>query len=247
MRLVFGFSGPRAKVRGISGSGVVKSVGTDVIGFKTGDHVNFINSIRAGVMAEHLLLNSKSKISIVADKVNLEDAAPIAFGALTANHFINEVSVKKGDSVLIYGASGSVGSYAAQLAKYYGSKVIGVASSKHHDKLKTLRLDYLIDYTKQDITKLETKFDLILDAVGFLPKSKTKNILKEKGKYLTIKSPTAENLTRLAFLNKLLSAGKLITIIDMVYSLDEFREAHRKVYDGHKSGNVVLKINDKTK
>jgi NADPH:quinone reductase-like Zn-dependent oxidoreductase len=247
MRLVFGFSGPRAKVRGISGSGVVKSVGTDVIGFKTGDHVNFINSISAGVMAEQLLLNSRSKISLVADNVNLEDAAPIAFGALTANHFINEVSVKKGDSVFIYGASGSVGSYAAQLAKYYGAKVTGVASSKHHDKLKTLKLDYLIDYTKQDITKLETKFDLILDAVGFLPKSKTKNILKDKGKYLTIKSPTTENLTRLAFLNKLLSEGKLITIIDKVYSLDEFREAHRKVYDGHKSGNIVLKIDNLTK
>jgi NADPH:quinone reductase-like Zn-dependent oxidoreductase len=247
MRLVFGFSGPRAKVRGISGSGVVKSVGTDVIGFKAGDHVNFINSINAGVMAEHLLLNSKSKISLVADNVNLEDAAPIAFGALTANHFVNEVSVKKGDSVLIYGASGSVGSYAAQLAKYYGAKVTGVASSKHHDKLKTLKLDYLIDYTKQDITKLETKFDLILDAVGFLPKSKTKNILEDKGKYLTIKSPTAENLTRLAFLNKILSEGKLITVIDKVYSLEEFREAHRKVYDGHKSGNVILRINNKTK
>jgi NADPH:quinone reductase-like Zn-dependent oxidoreductase len=242
MRLVFGFRGPRAKVRGISGSGVIKSVGTDVIGFKAGDHVNFINSIKAGVMAEHLLLNSRSKISLVADNVNLEDAAPIAFGALTANHFINEVSVKKGDSVLIYGASGSVGSYAAQLAKYYGTNVTGVASSKHHEILKSLKLNKLIDYTKQDITKLDTKFDLILDAVGFLPKSKTKNILEDKGKYLTIKSPTAENLTRLAFLNKLLSEGKLITVIDKVYSLEEFREAHRKVYDGHKTGNIMLKL-----
>jgi NADPH:quinone reductase-like Zn-dependent oxidoreductase len=247
MRLVFGFNGPRAKVRGISGSGVVKSVGTDVIGFKAGDHVNFINSISAGVMAEQLLLNSRSKISLVADNVNLEYAAPIAFGALTASHFINEVSVKKGDSVLIYGASGSVGSYAAQLAKYYGANVTGVASSKHHEILKSLKLNKLIDYTKQDITKLDTKFDLILDAVGFLPKSKTKNILEDKGKYLTIKSPTAENLTRLAFLNKLLSEGKLITVIDKVYSLEEFREAHRKVYDGHKSGNVILRFNNKTK
>jgi NADPH:quinone reductase-like Zn-dependent oxidoreductase len=245
MRLVFGFSGPRAKIRGISGSGIVRNVGTGVIGFKIGDHVNFINSIKAGVMAEHLILNSKSKISLVDKGVKLEDAAPIAFGALTANHFINELSVKNGSKVLIYGASGSVGSYAAQLTKYYGAIVTGVASAKHHDKLKPLKLDYLIDYTKQDISKLDTKFDLILDAVGFFPKAKAKFILKEKGKYLSIKSPTTENLTRLAFLNKILSEGKLTTIIDKVYSLEEYKEAHKKVYEGHKSGNILLKIDSK--
>jgi NADPH:quinone reductase-like Zn-dependent oxidoreductase len=242
MRLLFGFTGPRAQVRGTSGSGEIVEVGRDVKEFKVGDHVNFINSINAGVMANYLLLNSKSKLSVVENNTSLEAAAPIAFGALTANHFINDKTVKKGDSILIYGVSGSVGSYAAQLAKYYGAVVTGVASSKHHDILKPLKLNNLIDYTKQDITKLDTKFDLILDAVGFLPKAKAKNILKEKGLYLTIKSPTTEDLTRLAFLNKLLSAGKLITIIDKVYPLVAYREAHKKVYGGHKSGNVIIKI-----
>jgi len=244
MRLVFGIRGPRAKVRGISGSGIVKSVGSAVSTFKIGDHINFINSIKAGIMAERLLLSSKSKLSLVSNNVNLENAAPIAFGALTANHFINDQNVKKGDKVLIYGASGSVGTYAAQLAKYYGAIVTGVASAKHHDRLKLLNLDYLIDYTKQDITKLDNKYDLILDAVGFFPKPKARHILKEKGKYLTIKSPTTEDLTRLAFLNNLLSEGKLKTIIDKVYSLEEYKEAHKKVYDGHKSGNIIIKISE---
>lgn len=242
MRLVFGFSKPRAKIRGISGSGVINCIGADVKGFKVGDHVNFINSIKAGVMAEKLLLTSNSKLCVVDKKASLEAAAPIAFGALTANHFINDKSVKKGDEVLVYGASGSVGSYAVQLAKYYGATVTGVSSQKHQDKLAKIEIEHWLDYTKKDITKLGKKYDLIFDAVGYFPKSKAKSILKNQGKYLSVKSPTTESLVRLKFLNNLLKDNKLITIIDSTFSLNNYREAHRKVYDGHKTGNIIIKI-----
>jgi NADPH:quinone reductase-like Zn-dependent oxidoreductase len=242
MRLVFGFNGPRAKIRGISGSGVIKAVGLKVKDYKVGDNVNFINSIKAGVMAEYLLLNSNSKVCKVDKETSLEAAAPIAFGALTDNHFINEKTIKKGDKVLVYGASGSVGSYAIQLAKYYGANVTGVASQKHLEKLKKIKIDKWLDYNKEDISKLSNKYNVILDAVGYLPRSKAKLILKKNGNYFTIKSPTTENLTRLKNLNKLLKKKNLITIIDQTYNFNDFRQAHKKVYDGHKTGNIVIKI-----
>lgn len=240
--LVFGFGKPKARVRGISGSGVIIDVGSAVTTFKIGDRVNFINSIKAGVMAEQLLLHAKSKLAIVDASVSYEQAAPIAFGALTAIHFINEKSVKQGSKVLVYGASGSVGSYAIQLANYYGAHVTGVAKERHWEKLSDLEVDQWIDYSVTDVTTAKDKYDVVLDAVGFFQKDKAAKILKDTGKYFSISSPTKEDVTKLRFLNQLLAEGKLKTILDNVYPVKDFKKAHRHVYDGHKTGNVVLKL-----
>jgi NADPH:quinone reductase-like Zn-dependent oxidoreductase len=243
LQLVFGFGKPKAKVRGISGSGVVKKIGSKVTNVQVGDRVNFINSMKAGVMAEQLRLSSTSKLAIVDPSVSVEQAAPMAFGALTAIHFINETSIKPGDHVLIYGASGSVGSYAVQLAKQYGATVTGVAREVHWPKLSGLNVDQWIDYSTTDVTKIKQQYDVVLDAVGFFSKGNAKKILQANGKYFSIASPTKEDIRRLAFLNQLLAEGKLQTIIDTAYPLDAFQQAHQHVYDGHKTGNVVLTIN----
>ena len=244
LQLVFGFGKPKAKVRGISGSGVISEVGSDVTTFFVGDHVNFINSMKAGVMAEQVLLSTKSKVAKAEESVPMEAAAPIAFGALTAIHFINEKSVTPGSKVLVYGASGSVGSYAVQLAKYYGAHVTGVAKQRHWEKLSDVGVDEWIDYSVADVTGLKDKFDVVLDAVGFFRKDKAAKILIDTGKYYSISSPTKEDVARLTFLNQLLADGKLKTIIDNVYPFKDFKEAHRHVYDGHKTGNVVLTIKE---
>lgn len=242
LQLVFGFGKPKARVRGRSGSGVIVDIGSDVTTFKVGDRVNFINSMKARVMAEQLLLTAKSKLAKVEESVPMEAAAPIAFGALTAIHFINEKSVTPGSKVLVYGASGSVGSYAVQLANYYGAHVTGVAKQRHWEKLSDVGVDEWIDYSVTDVTGLKDKFDVVLDAVGFFRKDKAAKILKDTGKYYSISSPTKEDVARLTFLNQLLADGKLITIIDNVYPFKDFKEAHRHVYDGHKTGNVVLNL-----
>lgn len=244
LQLVFGFGKPKAKVRGISGSGIVTKIGSKVTNVQVGDRVNFINSMKAGVMAEQLRLSSTSKLAIVDPSVSFEQAAPIAFGALTAIHFINEQSVKPGSKVLVYGASGSVGSYAVQLAKHYGAHVTGVAKEHHWGKLSDAGVDQWIDYSVTDITAIKEKYDVVLDAVGFFRKDKAAKILKDTGKYFSISFPTKEDVLKLAFLNQLLSEGKLNTMIDKVYPLTDFKQAHQHVYDGHKTGNVVLTIKE---
>lgn len=244
LQLVFGFGKPKAKVRGISGSGIVTKIGSKVTNVQVGDRVNFINSMKAGVMAEQLRLSSKSKLAIVDPSVSFEQAAPIAFGALTAIHFINEQSVQPGNKVLVYGASGSVGSYAVQLAKHYGAHVTGVAKEHHWEKLSDAGVDQWIDYSVTDITAIKEKYDVVLDAVGFFRKDKAAKILKDTGKYFSISFPTKEDVLKLAFLNQLLSEGKLNTMIDKVYPLTDFKQAHQHVYDGHKTGNVVLTIKE---
>jgi NADPH:quinone reductase-like Zn-dependent oxidoreductase len=244
LQLIFGFGKPKAKVRGISGSGVIRAVGSSVTTFRVGEPVNFINSMKAGVMSEQLRLTTKSKLASVEASVSMQASAPMAFGALTAIHFINETSIKPGDHVLIYGASGSVGSYAVQLAKYYGATVTGVAREHHWPKLSSLNVDQWIDYSTKDVTKLKQQYDVVMDAVGFFRKGNAKKILQANGKYFSIASPTKEDVTRLAFLNQLLAEGKLQTIIDTAYPLEAFQQAHQHVYDGHKTGNVVLNINN---
>lgn len=242
MKMIFGIKKPKAEIRGISGSGIIEEIGSKVTQFKVGDHVNFINSMKAGVLADYLLLNERSKIAKLDNEVSLADAAPIAFGALSANHFVNKNSIKKGMKVLIYGASGSVGSYAASLANYYVANVTMVASQKHHAKLKAIK-GQLVSYKNDAHLELDTKFDVIFDAVGKIKKKQVAKILNKKGKFFSIKAPTKEDLVKLNELNALLKEREIVTIIDRIYPFESFKEAYQKVYDGHKTGNVVIEIN----
>lgn len=241
MKMIFGFKKPKAEIRGTSGSGIVEAVGKDVQMFQVGDHVNFINSLKAGVLAECLVMNESGRVTKVDKSVPLEDAAPIAFGALSANHFINLKTIKSGMNVMIYGASGSVGSYASSLASHYGAHVTMVASNKHHEKLKSLK-GRLITYENDTYLNVDETYDVIFDAVRKINKKMIKHLLKKGGTFYSIKSPTKESLTRLNHLNSLLKENQLQTIIDHIYPFEAFKEAHQKVYDGHKTGNILIQI-----
>lgn len=242
LRLVFGLKGPRKSVRGVTGSGIIVKTGSKVRRFKVGDRVNYINSMGAGCMAEFLVLKEKAVMAKINDNVSYIDAAPIPFGAMSAYHFINENTINKGQNVLIYGASGSVGSYATQLAKHYGANVTAVSSKKNHEVLKSLGADKLIDYRTEDFTKNKEKYDVIFDSVLKISKKKCKNVLKKDGKYLSVKSLTKEMSSRIETLNELLSNKKISTLIDKVYSIEDYQEAHSLVYSKHKVGNVVIEI-----
>jgi NADPH:quinone reductase-like Zn-dependent oxidoreductase len=161
---------------------------------------------------------------------------------MSALHFINEKNIKRNDKVLILGASGSVGTYAVQLAKYYGGEVTAVCSQKNHSIVQEIGADHMIDYTQIDISKLTKKYNVVFDAVGFYKKKNLKNLLLHKGKYLSIKLPTSEKVEKLNELNKIIEQGKLKTVIDKVYTMNQFKEAHEHVYSKHKVGNVVITI-----
>jgi NADPH:quinone reductase-like Zn-dependent oxidoreductase len=243
MRLVFGLRRPRHDIRGISGSGQVIRVGSAVKAVKTGDHVNFINSIGASVLADVLKLNGKSIYAKVDETVSYADSAPVAFGAMTAFHFINDTTVKEGSKVLVYGASGSVGSYAAGLAHALGANVTATASRKHHPFLQGLGIDRLIDYRNEDPFTGDERYDLIFDAVGKITGKQVRHVLADKGVYRSVRSVTKEDRHRLERLNTMLASGKIKTVIDRIYPFEAFREAHRHVYDGHKTGNVLIEVN----
>ncbi len=246
MSIIFGFKKPRRPIRGISGSGVIEEVGQNVTNYKKGDRIYFINSMKAGSYAEYIVLNKNAVLSKIPFIMTYEQAAPLAFGALSAYHFINDKNIKVKDHVLIYGASGSVGTYACQLAKYYGAKVTAVSSAKNHQLLYELNVDHCIDYHQQDFRKLDQTYDVIFDAVMKLTKKSCMKVLKPKGKYLSVKTPTKESVLRLEKINGIIEQKQLKTVIDQIYPFEKFREAHEKTYTKHKLGNVIITIdNDK--
>lgn len=242
MRLVFGFKGPRNKVRGITASGEIINAGLSVNKYKVGDEVYFINSMKASCLTEYIVLEEKSVMAKKPKNITFEEAAPLAFGAMTAYHFINEKTIKKDNKVLIYGASGSVGTYALQLAKYYGADVTAVSSVKNHEVLLELGANHVIDYRRYDFRTHQKQYDVIFDAVLKISKRSCKKVLKKNGKYLTVMMPSKESSDRLRELNKIIKNGKLKTVIDKVYRFEDFHQAHIHTYSGHKLGNVIIKV-----
>ena len=244
IRLVFGWNKPRAVVRGICGSGVIAQVGSSVTGYKVGDHVNFINSMKAGVAAEKLILNDKSIVSVLNPEVSLQEAACIPFGFLSAYHFLNESTLSKSVDVYLYGASGSVGSAALSLAHMFEANVVAVASAKHHQQLSSIHSQPILDYQTQDVFNLNQKFDVVFDAVGKIQRKQITHLLKPSGKFLSIKSVTKEDKQRLAFLNDCLSHKRIQPIIEKVVDLVNYKEAFAHAYQGHKTGNILIRIKD---
>jgi len=248
MRILFGFSGPRQPIRGVTASGVIVQVGEKVdsssaSSFKIGDRVYFINTMGAGCLAEFIALNPKSAIMAkIPESVDFVHAAPLSFGAMTALHFINESSIKSGMKVLVYGASGAVGSYAIQLAKHFGAgEVTAVASARHHAALIGLGADKLIDYKTTDFRSADEKYDMIFVAVNQpVTKESCKFVLAKDAKFCSVETMTEESTKKLHTLNEIIDVGHLKTLIDKVYPLAQYREAHEHVYAGHKSGNVVV-------
>lgn len=252
LQLIFGFGRPRNPVLGMISAGIVVAKGKDVTFFETGDEVFGYGSIsptklRFGSYAEYICLPEDWNLALKPVNLSFEEAAAIPYGGLLASHVLKKTSINKGDKVLIYGASGSVGTMAIQLAKHMGAHVTSVCSRKNFDLVKSLGSDKMIDYTIENAeTQLET-YKYVIDAVGNSKsstlKEKSKKALTSNGKYISIDHGTP--LTpKEAFLNlkNLAEQEKIIPVIDSIYPLEKMAEAHKYVEMGHKRGNVVITI-----
>jgi len=244
-RLFNGLIKPKkVKILGFELSGIIEEVGRQVSSFKIGDSVFASCGFTFGAYAEYKCLPENDLIAIKPSNMTFEEAATVPIGGMTALRFLKKAGITNGHNVLIYGASGSVGTFAVQLARYFGANVTAVCSTANVNLVKSLGADKVIDYTREDVTKQEKRYDIVFDAVGKTSKSACKNILKAGGKYVSVTGSASKTPNELLFLKELIESGKLKTVIDRRYKLEQIREAHAYVEKHHKKGNVVVNIID---
>ena len=264
LRIGFGIRAPRKKILGQELAGEIESVGNTVTMFKKGDQVFANTGLHLGAYAEYDCLPEKGLIATKPANMTYEEAAAVPVGGLHALQYLKKANIQTGQKLLVIGAGGSIGTVAVQLAKYYGAEVTGVDSSGKLDMLRSIGADHAIDYTREDFTKNGEKYDVIFDTVGKSSYLGSMRSLKEKGIYLLgnpglsqmIRAPLTSRRSSkrvvgrmepyraedLIFLKELIEDGKIRSIIDRRYPLEETVEAHRYVDTGQKTGNVVITV-----
>jgi NADPH:quinone reductase-like Zn-dependent oxidoreductase len=240
------FGMKRKKTPGHEFTGVIESVGQNVHTYKIGDEImGTTTGLSVGSNAEYICMPSEINSNVMAIKpsqLSNAEAASLPVGGMTAFQILKRGSIQPGQKVLIYGASGSVGTYAVQLAKYFGGVVTGVCSTRNVGLVKSLGAESVIDYTKENFLENGHIYDVIFDAVGKISESKCKDSLKESGRYLTVQTTTKEKLEEFIHLIDLVKNGEIKPVIDRSFPLEETAEAHRYVETGHKTGNVVITV-----
>jgi NADPH:quinone reductase-like Zn-dependent oxidoreductase len=271
VRFMNGLRAPtKVHILGVELSGTVDSVGNAVTRFREGDEIFGSTGFKFGAHAEYVCLPEDGLLAMKPVNMTFEEAAAVMFGGLSALHFLRRAKIQAGQKVLVYGASGSVGVFAVQLAKHFGANVTGVCSTANLDLVKSLGADDVVDYTREDFSRAGRVYDIVFDTVGKSGFSRSLKSLKRGGAYvlvggsgrlasilevvlrgmwasLTGAAKVISGVARAAaedqsFLKRLIEAGRLKTVIDRRYSLDEIAEAHRHAEAGHKKGHVVILI-----